>query len=221
MASTRSAPSSPDLRRRLGDLRHGMRRAVLARRRLLCAVCVAGAVFAGVRTMAPSPPPTVTVTVAARDLPAGATLSAADLTTVDLPADSAPDRVASASYAVGRTTAGPVRRGEPVTDVRLVGAGLLDGYPGMVAVPVRVPDDGAVALLRVGDRIDLLATDQRTGDTERVGDDVAVIALPEEGVRSARIGTSGRLVVVATSTSMSEIVASAAATRYLSATISR
>ncbi|WP_067435475.1 SAF domain-containing protein [Nocardioides jensenii] len=218
-SSPASSPS--DLRQRLTDARRTVARAILARRRLLCALCVAGAVFATVRALAPTPPPTVPVTVAAHDLPAGAVLTAGDLTTVELPAAAAPDKVTSTSYAVGRTTTGPVRRGEPMTDVRLVGAGLLDGYPGLVAVPVRVPDDGAAALLRVGDRIDLLATDQRTGQTDRVGDDVPVIALPREGPDSQATGASGRLIVVGSTPETAEIVAASAATRYLTATISR
>ena len=57
--------------------------------------------------------------------------------------------------------AGPVRAGEPLTDVRLVGASLAAAYPGAVAVPVRLPDAGMAALLRVGDRIDLVAADPR------------------------------------------------------------
>lgn len=211
--------TSTDLRQRLRDLRHAVRRAVLGRRRLLCALCVAGAVVAGLRALAPTPPPTVPVTVAAHDLPAGSTVTAADVETVDFPEAAAP--AGTSSYAVGRTTTGPLRRGEPITDARLVGANLLEGYPGLVAVPVRIPDDGAVSLLRVGDRIDLLATDQRTGETERVGDDVPVIALPRPDEAATLQSASGRLIVVGTTPELSENVASAAATRYLMATISR
>lgn len=217
MAST----DTTDLRRRLATTRQGIRRAVLSQRRLLCALCLAGAVLAGLRAVAPTPPPTVSVAVAAHDLPAGSTITADDLTTVELPVGSAPDHASDTAYALGRTVAGPVRRGEPVTDVRLVGATMLQGYPGMVAVPVRIPDDAAAALLRTGDRIDLLATDQRTGETELVGDDVPVIALPRPSGPTQGFGSRGRLIVVATTSEMSEDVAAAAATLYLTATISR
>lgn len=212
---------APDLRRRLSDIRRSIRRAVLGRRRLLCALCAAGAVFAGLRALAPAPPDTVPVTVAAHDLAAGIVVTDDDLATVQLPEDVAPAQADDPSYAVGRTTAGPVRRGEPVTDARLVGASLLEGYPGLVAVPIRLPDRGAASLLRVGDRIDLLATDQRTGTTERVGDDIPVIALPQETGSAQSNSASGRLVVVGVTSGMSENVASAAATQHLMATISR
>ncbi|KRF16777.1 hypothetical protein ASG90_11065 [Nocardioides sp. Soil797] len=213
--------SSTDLRQRLSDTRHSLRRAVLGRRRLLCALCVVGAVFAGLRALAPPSPPTVPITVAAHDLPAGSTVTADDVELVDFPEGAAPADASNSAYAVGRTTTGPVRQGEPLTDARLVGANLLEGYPGLVAVPVRIPDDGAASLLRVGDRIDLLATDQRTGGTERVGDNIPVIALPHSDDGSQVNPASGRLIVVGTTSELSEKVASASATRYLTATISR
>ncbi|QIX28017.1 pilus assembly protein CpaB [Nocardioides sp. JQ2195] len=216
-----AANTPTDLRRRLADVHHTMRRAVLGRRRLLCALCVVGAVFAGLRALAPAPPSTVPVTVAARDLPAGSTVAAGDVETVGFPEGTVPTDTSDAAYAVGRTTTGPLRRGEPITDARLVGASLLEGYPGLVAIPVRIPDDGAAALLRVGDRIDLLATDQRTGATERVGDDIPVIALPHRDVSGQQNALAGRLIVVGTTSELSEKVASASATRYLTATISR
>jgi Flp pilus assembly protein CpaB len=61
---------------------------------------------------------------------------------------------------LGRLVAGPVRRGEPLTDVRLLGPSLLAAVargPDVVAVPVRFADAGAAALLRPGDRVDVLA----------------------------------------------------------------
>ena len=126
--------------------------------------------------------------------------------------------------AVGRTLAAPLRRGEPVTDVRLVGAGLLQGYDDLVAVPVRVPDADAVALLKVGDRINLLATDPRGGGTDTVAVAVPILALPaasdSTSAAVATAGLSGRLMVIGTSSEMSETVADAAVSRFLSVTIS-
>lgn len=216
-----TAPTPATTRQRLSRAGHQVRRAILARRRLLCALCLAGAAFATLRTLAPAPPDTVSVLVAARDLPAGATVAGDDLTTVDLPPEALPDHAASASYAVGRTLASPVRRGEPLTDARLVGASLLEGYPGRVAVPLRLPDRVAADLLRVGDHIDLLATDQRTGSTTLVGGDMPVIAMPQETASTATNSGLGRLIVLGVTSGMSENVASAAATQHLTATISR
>ena len=67
---------------------------------------------------------------------------------------------------MGRTLAAPLREGEPVTDVRVVAEGLLAGYPSLVAAPVRIADAGAVRLLRVGDRVDVVATDPANGRAE-------------------------------------------------------
>ena len=89
-----------------------------------------------------------------------ARLDARDLATVGFAAGTAPE--ALADDPVGRVLAAPLRAGEPVTDVRLVGPADR-GPTRLVAVPVRLPDPGMVALLRVGDRIDLLATDPRGG----------------------------------------------------------
>ncbi|MDP2775289.1 MAG: pilus assembly protein CpaB, partial [Nocardioides sp.] len=114
--------------------------------------------------------------------------------------------------AVGRTLAAPLRRGEPVTAVRLVGPLLTDGSPGLVATPVRLPDGGMVALLEVGDRVDLLAADPRAGDAQVVAAGVPVLAIPDEtgseGVTAS--GLPGRLVVVgATADDVPRIAAAA------------
>ena len=77
-------------RARLDRARWGVRRAVLRRRRLLAALLSAVAVWAGLSAVSPSPEGTVPVLVAARDLPAGLTISADDLTTVDFRPGSEP-----------------------------------------------------------------------------------------------------------------------------------
>jgi len=183
-----------------------VRRRVLARRRLLAFLLAAGAVAAGLSAARPAPPQTTSVTVAARDLPAGTVLRGSDLTAVELASDDVPD--GAETDPVGETLAAPLRRGEPVTDLRLVGPALTEGHPDLVALPVRFPDAGMAGLLRVGDRVDLLSTDPATGDTETVAWDAQVLALPdgsgEEGdagdTESAGNGVTGalpgRLVVV-------------------------
>ena len=109
------------LRDRLTRPLRAVRRAVLVRRRLLAALLTAVAVAAGLHAAAAPPPPSVRVLTAARDLPAGAVLSAADLAEREFAPDSVPAGLAD--DAVGRTLASPLRGGEPVTDVRLVGRG--------------------------------------------------------------------------------------------------
>lgn len=193
---------------------------MLGRRRPLAAACLALAVVTGLHAVRPHPGPRVTVTVAARDLDSGTVLSSHDLVDRRYPADVAP--VGSLRTAVGRTLAAPVRAGEPVTDVRLVSPSLVSGYPGRVALPVRVADADAVALLRVGDTVDLLAADPRRGTASYVAVDAPVLALPAADADSPdAAGLSGRLVVVAADPAEVDHIAGAAATGLLSVVISR
>lgn len=144
------------------------------------------------RVVAPPPPPTEPVLVAARDLPAGAVLSARDLRSAPYAVGTAPDGLVTDP--VGRALAGPVRRGEPVTSARVVEPGLLTDHPALVAVPVRIPDATTVSLLRVGDHVDLVAADPAAGRAVTVASDALVLALPREPEKLSG-GTTGRLVL--------------------------
>jgi Flp pilus assembly protein CpaB len=203
----------------LSRRRRDVRRVVLRRRRPLAALLAAAAVVAAVHEVRPPPPRLETVLTAARDLPAGTTLEAVDLVPVDYAAGTAP--AGRATDAVGRVLAAPVRAGEPVTDVRLLGPPLTAAYPGMVAVPVRLPDAGMAGLLRVGDRIDLLAADPQ-GDTARmVAADLTVLALPAADDETIASGLPGRLVVVAAPEGAREGLAQAAVTGFLTFSYAR
>ncbi|HET7193843.1 MAG TPA: SAF domain-containing protein [Nocardioides sp.] len=183
--------------RRPARLFRRVRRAVLARRRLLAALLTGVAVAAGVQAATAPPPPSVGVVTAARDLPAGAVLGSDDLVTLDFAPDSVPS--GATRDAVGRTLASPVRRGEPVTDVRLLGPALTAGEPGLTAVPVRLPDAGMVELLEVGDRIDLIGTDPQSSGASVVATGVPVLALPRPSTDTTGSGQAGGLVVVGAS----------------------
>lgn len=103
--------------------------------------------------------------MAARDLPAGAALSAADLVPAAVSPTMVPDGALAPESAAdesaaypgtasswrGRQVSGPVRRGEVVTDASLLGDGLLVGAPpGSQAVPLRLADPTTVRLLHQG-----------------------------------------------------------------------
>ena len=92
-----------------------------------------------------------------------------------VPVEFAPGSVPAGAVGdpVGRTLAAPLRRGEPVTDVRLVGDGARRRPPGARRrCPVRFPDAGLAALLEPGDRVDLVATDPQGGGARVVAADV-------------------------------------------------
>lgn len=201
-------------------LAHRVRRAVLRRRRLVTALLAGTAVVVAVRLVAPPPDPTAPMVVAARDLPAGVTLTAADLREVDAPPGVLPAQAAtSAEPLVGRLLAGPMRRGEPFTDRRVVGPGLLAGYAdGLVAAPVRLVDRDTAALLSVGDHVDVYAAGADPGDSaDLVAADSAVLALPQP----AEGGREGATVVLAVSPEQAARLAQAAATTALSLGIRR
>ena len=204
-----------------------VRRGVLAHRRLLAFLLTAAAVAIGLSATRPHPPDTSTMTVASRDLPVGTVLGASDLTEVETDPASVPVDLVEAP--VGERLASPLRRGEPVTDVRLVGPGLTDGHPGLVAVPVRLPDAEMAGLLHVGDTVDLFATDPATAETNQVTADTLILSLPHaaersrddsgsqgknEGVGAASTST-GRLVIVGVAASSVEDVTSAGVSGYL------
>ena len=71
----------------------------------------------------------------------------------------------------GSTLAGPTRRGEVLTDVRLLGSRLADAAvaskagPGARIVPLRLADSALIDLVRVGDVVDVLAA-PATGSPE-------------------------------------------------------
>ena len=207
---------------RAGVIYRKVRRTVLARRRLLAALAAAGAVAAGLQAASAPPPPTARVLTAARDIPAGSVLVASDLTETEFTPDSVPTgTLPSAGAAIGRTTAGPVRAGEPLTDVRLLSGSLLAGYPGTVAVPVRIGDPGAVALLRVGDRVDIVAADpQGRSPATLVASHVPVIAIPRSTSTSPGM-VSGGLVVVAAGEDTAQSLAQAGVTAFLSVLLDR
>jgi Flp pilus assembly protein CpaB len=222
---TPAAPSSPASSpllpatgaARWHRLRRALRRRVLARRRLLAALCCGVAAAAGVHAVAAPPPETVAVVTAAHDLPAGTVLAAEDLTTRNLPPEAVPDGAAAGvDEGVGETLAAPLRSGEPVTDVRLVGSSLADAHPDLTTLPVRLPDAGQVALLAPGDRIDLVATDPRAGGSRVVATDAVVLAVPPDRSDAADAATPGALVVLGVTPAAVPTVSEAAATWFLS-----
>lgn len=186
--------------------------AAARRRGLLAAGLAAAAVASGLTALAPAPAPTTTVLTAARDLTAGAVLTADDLVGAPLPTRLVPNGALDDVAAVaGRLVAGPVRRGEPLTDVRLLGAGLLP--PGdEVAAPVRLAEPATGALVVAGDRVDVLAAAPEGGrSAEVVATALRVLAVPQLGGSG-----EGALVVVAASRPAAARLAAAAVTGRLS-----
>ncbi len=140
-------------------LPRGWRRAV-ALRRLAAALLVA---VAAVLAVAGAASPSVVgtpVVVARRDLAPGATVGPDDVGVVARPPDGVPaGALGAVGDAVGRQPVGPVRPGEVLTDVRLVGpeaARAAVGIPDAAGVPLRLADPAVAALVRAGALVDVV-----------------------------------------------------------------
>ncbi|MET8141351.1 RcpC/CpaB family pilus assembly protein [Sphaerisporangium sp. NPDC005288] len=155
---------------------------MLSRRRRLVAVALAALGTACVG-LAVRPAPSVAILAAAHDLGAGA-LSVSDLTVVHLPEETVPDgALRPGAWVAGRVLTAPARRGEPITDLRLLGPALIDAYgPGLLATPVRVTDAASARLLRPGDVIDVIASSSAWDDlAPPPAADPATSAPPDHG----------------------------------------
>ncbi|NHC14625.1 Flp pilus assembly protein CpaB [Motilibacter sp. E257] len=202
------------------------RRRLSWHRRPLAALCAAAATACALLALAPPAPPSATLLVAARDLPAGSVLGSSDTRTVQVPPTTVPAGALEAAAATGRELASPVRRGEPLTDVRVVGAAGLGraAGPGRVAVPVRLADDATTALLQVGDRVDVVAAGTgpsgEAAQARTVAYSARVLALPDAPSAGAGLlptdGGRAGLVVLAASPPESLALARAAVSGRLS-----
>ncbi|WP_017627034.1 SAF domain-containing protein [Nocardiopsis chromatogenes] len=169
---------------------------------LCAAIALAGAVL----LLRPAPEGGAEVVVAARDLSPLDPVAAADLEVRTLPADAVPEgALRPGEEPVGGALTGPVRRGEVLTDARLAVPPAAGYGPGTAAVPVRVADAEAAALVAPGDRVDLVAAPPAvagappgpapgTGPPPAVlAEDRPVVAVPDpEGD-----GAGGAVIVVA------------------------
>lgn len=193
-----------------------VQRAIRRHRALLSGGLVAAAVALALPTLAPAPAATVLAVAAAHDLGAGSSLTNADVTLVALPRSVAPQGIlTSTADVVGRAVAGRVRRGEPLTDVRLLGAALVDDAS-LVAAAVRLADPAVASLLQAGDHVDVLATPAQSPGQARavtVAQDLRVLAVP--GGDDA----DGALVVLAATPHVAALLAGAAVGNRLSITV--
>lgn len=204
---------NPSLLSRLRDgLRPDWSRTVAARR-VAAALLV---VLAAVAALRPDPDDDRSpVVVAARDLAPGTALTAADVRLETRTATTIPDgSLTDIAPAVGAKLAGPARRGEALTDVRLLGPRLAESAAGPNAriVPLHLDDAALLDLIRPGDVVDVLAVRAAApGDDPRpqiVATDAVVVLVSEKP--SGMGGGSDRVVLVALPAHAANEVAGAA-----------
>ncbi|MGH3499257.1 MAG: SAF domain-containing protein [Nocardioidaceae bacterium] len=202
----------------LRTFQRDLRRVLIARRRLLAALCAALAVGSSLQVLRPPQPARTQVAVAARDLATGTVVTAGDVVLRWFDPASVPAGLVPADTAPGRSVAAPMRRGEPFTDRRLVAPGLLDGYAeGTVLTTVRVADPSSVALLRPGDLVDVVGADPRNNESARVLATAAIVAaVPHSTADGGGTSATGAAVVLGVPEPVALTLAGAAAREQLS-----
>lgn len=167
--------------------------------------------------------PTATVLTASRDLPPGHVLAAADLVPAAWPPRLLPSDVLDQDdNPVGRVLAAAVQTGEPISDLRLLGPGLVDSLgPALRAVPVRLTDAGVSVLLRPGDHIDLYAVDSGIGAADIAAGELVAARALVVGIPAAadQVVPEGAIVVVAVPLDAVARLVAAAYSRSLAATL--
>jgi Flp pilus assembly protein CpaB len=167
----------------------------------------------------------ITVAIAAHDLAPGAELTINDVTIEPRSATTIPEgSIGDSEVLVGATLAGPARRGEILTDVRVLGPRLARATAGPDAriVPLHLADAAVLDLLRPGDVVDVLAgadssIDQAGQRPEVLATDAHVVLVSER--RKAPTGSGDRVVLVALPSHTANAVAGAALLRSITVTL--
>lgn len=127
------------------------------------------------------------IVVATRDLSSGVELTADDVKIESRTAATVPDGSQSdINTVIGATLAGPARRGEALTDVRVLGPRLAESVAGPNAriVPLPLADSAVLDLVRPGDVVDVLAAavegDRSDARPQLVATDAVVVVVSEK-----------------------------------------
>src|ERR1700755_594662 len=126
------------------------------------------------------------IVVATRDLASGVELTADDVRLANRTAATVPEGAQSDVDAiVGATLAGPARRGEVLTDVRVLGPRLAESVAGPDArgAPLPLSDNARLDLVRPGDVVDVLAAGSEAGQDNPprlVATDAVVVLVSEK-----------------------------------------
>ncbi|GAY18723.1 SAF domain-containing protein [Mycobacterium sp. shizuoka-1] len=210
---------NPTLSSRIRHLRPDATRTVVARR------VAAGSlvVLAGIAALRPDPGDRRSdVVVAARDLRPGIALSADDIALEKRSAATVPDGAQTVVESlVGTTLAGPARRGEILTDVRVLGsrlAGLTAG-PDARVVPLHLADAAVLDLIRPGDVVDVMgAPDAGADATPTLVASDAIVVLVSAKQKAAGSGDD-RVVLVALPAPAARALAAATLVQTVTLTI--
>ena len=175
-------------------------------------------VLAGITALRSNPEgDRVDVLVAARDLGSGTALSVDDVRLEKRLATTVPDgSQADLNTVLGSTLASPTRRGEVLTDVRILSSRLAESTagPGARIVPLHLADTALIDLVRVGDVVDVLAAPASEAQSPTpavskvIATDAVVVLVSAKEKRSSSEGD--RVVLVALPARVANTVAGSA-----------
>jgi pilus assembly protein CpaB len=169
----------------------GLARAARWHRRKLAVLAAVGAVLCTLAAASPSERVSVPVVVAAADLDGGRALVDGDLRIARYPLDLAPrDAVADPGVLTGRHLITAAGAGTPLTERSVVAPRGLQPGAGQALVPVRLDDPAVAALLRVGDRVDVVASPADDSPARVIAAGARVLALPGSQQSGGPFGTS-------------------------------
>lgn len=167
------------------------------------------------------------VAVAARDLTPGIVVSGQDIRIENRSVATLPDGTEVSERIIGATLAGPARRGEVLTDARVLSprlAGLNAGGDAR-AVPLHLADSAVLDVIRTGDVVDVLgAPTGATGADAHprlvAANAVVVLVSPDEDGSAAALGAArDRLVLVALPAAAATALAGATLVQSVTLTI--
>lgn len=140
-------------------------------------VAAIAAVLTGIAAATPPSEQTVSVVRAVHQLDAGQTVASRDVESVRLPVDAVPqDAFTDPDAVVGQTLISPVPVGQLITPLDLPSTP--QPRAGHTLVPVRLADPGVIALLQVGQIVDVHASNPDTGRSTLVAAGVQIVAIP-------------------------------------------
>lgn len=156
------------------------------------------------------------VVVARRDLGPGSTLSAEDVELSRRPAGTVPDgALAALEVAVGTRLTGPSRRGEVLTDARVLGSRQteLSVGPDARTVPLHLVEEAVLDVIRPGDVVDILGAPSAVSDARPrlVARDAVVVLVSPAGAE--------RVVLLALPATAAHALAAASLVQSLTLTI--
>jgi Flp pilus assembly protein CpaB len=180
-------PNQPATSSDLAAIRASLIDTLHRNRRIAAALLAAAAFLLAINAVRPGRGATIRVWVAAHDLGGGEPLRRSDLVQESLPRAAVPGgAIVASNPPIGVMLGAPVRRGEPLTDVRLLSPYLLAAAasPRDLAVPVRVTDGpAALALVQPGELVAVIAAgDSGVGSVapaHTVVSAVRVLAVPD------------------------------------------